>query len=149
MTFCWLNSLLWNFKYYILCASNIFKSHQSKIRNKLPKHFWIRNTRAWEVATDVNGVDPCKSRRYTCVRSKNWCVIVTMMLRNCLIPTLKAPYMYTLEKRKSMSCHWMLKLSLKHKIIKVMIQEKVIYPPGMNLLTFLNTFVYNNMVYRL
>lgn len=77
---------------------------------------------------------------------KNGCVIVTMMIRNCLIPTLKA--LYTSEKI-SMTCHWMLKLSLKHKIIKVMIQNEVIYPPGMNLLPFLKTFVYNDIFYRL
>lgn len=69
---------------------------------------------------------------------KNGCVIVKMMIRNCLIPTLKA--LYTSEKKISMTCQWMLKLSLKYKIIKVIIQDEVIYPPGMNLLTFLNTF---------
>ncbi|XP_052702119.1 uncharacterized protein LOC128178800 isoform X2 [Crassostrea angulata] len=58
---------------------------------------------------------------------KNGCVIVTMMIRNCLIPTLKA--LYTSEKRINMTCQWMLKLSLKYKIIKVMIQDEVIYPP--------------------
>lgn len=76
---------------------------------------------------------------------KNGCVIVTMMIRNCLIPTLKA--LYTSEKRIDMTCQWMLELSLKYKIIKVMIQDEVIYPPGMNLLTFLNTFL-QNIVYQ-
>lgn len=58
---------------------------------------------------------------------KTGCVIVTMMIRNCLIPKLKA--LYTSEKL-TLTCHWMLKLSLKHKIIKVMIQDEIIYPPG-------------------
>lgn len=58
---------------------------------------------------------------------KTGCVIVTMMIRNCLIPTLRA--LYTSEKL-TLTCHWMLKLSLKHKIMKVMIQDEVIYPPG-------------------
>lgn len=58
---------------------------------------------------------------------KTGCVIVTMMIRNCLIPTLKA--LYTSEKL-TLTCHRMLKLSLKHKIIKVMIQDEIIYPPG-------------------
>lgn len=58
---------------------------------------------------------------------KTGCVILTMMIRNCLIPTLKA--LYSSEKL-TLTCHWMLKLSLKHKIIKVVIQDEVIYPPG-------------------
>lgn len=58
---------------------------------------------------------------------KTGCVIVTMMIRNCLIPKLRA--LYTSEKL-TLTCHWMLKLSLKHKIMKVMIQDEVIYPPG-------------------
>nr|XP_034326955.1 uncharacterized protein LOC105349046 isoform X4 [Crassostrea gigas] len=57
---------------------------------------------------------------------KTGCVIVTMMIRNCLIPKLRA--LYTSEKL-TLTCHWMLKLSLKHKIMKVMIQDEVIYPP--------------------
>lgn len=63
---------------------------------------------------------------------QNGCVIVTMMIRNCLIPTLKA--LYTSEKI-GMTCHWMLKLSLKYKIMKVMIQDEILYPPGMYLPT--------------
>lgn len=55
---------------------------------------------------------------------KNGCVIVTFMLRNCLVPTLKT--LYTSEKI-SMTCQWMLKLSLKYKVMKVMIKEEVIY----------------------
>lgn len=58
---------------------------------------------------------------------KTGCVIVTMMIRKCLIPTLKA--LYTSEKL-TLTSHWMLKMSLKHKIIKVMIQDEIIYPPG-------------------
>lgn len=59
---------------------------------------------------------------------KNGCVIVTFMLRNCLVPTLKT--LYTSEKI-SMTCQWMLKLSLKYKVMKVMIKEEVIYMSGM------------------
>lgn len=58
---------------------------------------------------------------------KTGCVIVTMMIRNCLIPSLKA--LYTSEKL-TLTCHWMLKLSLKYKIMKVVIKEDVLYPPG-------------------
>lgn len=58
---------------------------------------------------------------------KTGCVIVTMMIRNCLIPTLRA--LYTPEKL-TLICHWMLKLSLKYEIIKVMIQDEVIYRLG-------------------
>lgn len=57
---------------------------------------------------------------------QNGCVIVTMMIRNCLIPKLKA--IYTSEKI-SMTCQWMLKLSMKYQIIKVMIQDEILYPP--------------------
>lgn len=58
---------------------------------------------------------------------KTGCVIVTMMIRNCLIPSLKA--LYTSEKL-TLTCHWMLKLSLKYKIMKVVIKDDVLYPPG-------------------
>lgn len=53
---------------------------------------------------------------------KTGCVIVTMMIRKCLIPTLK--------EKLTLTSHWMLKMSLKHKIIKVMIQDEIIYSPG-------------------
>lgn len=55
---------------------------------------------------------------------KSGCVIVTFMIRNCLIPKLRR--LYTSE-RESMTCQWMLKLPLKYKIMKVMIQDDVIY----------------------
>lgn len=55
---------------------------------------------------------------------KSGCVIVTLMIRNCLIPKLRK--LYTSE-RGSMTCQWMLKLPLKYKIMKVMIQDHVIY----------------------
>lgn len=58
---------------------------------------------------------------------KSGCSIVTMMIRNCLIPTLKA--LYTPEKL-TLTCDQMQKLSLKHKIVKVMIQDEVVYPHG-------------------
>lgn len=53
---------------------------------------------------------------------KTGCVIVTFMIRNCLIPTLRS--LYTPEK---LAYQWMLKLPLKHKIMKVMIEDEVIY----------------------
>lgn len=53
---------------------------------------------------------------------KTGCVIVTFKIRNCLIPTLRA--LYTPHK---MAYQWMLKLPLKHKILKVMIEDEVIY----------------------
>lgn len=59
---------------------------------------------------------------------KNGCVIVTFMLRNCLVPTLKTLYM---SEKISMTCQWMLKLSLKYKVMKVMIKDEVIYMSGM------------------
>lgn len=55
---------------------------------------------------------------------KTGCVIVTLMIRNCLIPKLRK--LYTSEKG-SMTCQWMLKLPLKYKIMKVMIQDDLIY----------------------
>lgn len=58
---------------------------------------------------------------------KTGCVIVTFMIRNCLIPTLRS--LYTLEK---LAYQWMLKLPLKHKIMKVMIEDEVIYMSGMS-----------------
>lgn len=58
---------------------------------------------------------------------KSGCVIVTFMIRNCLIPKLRR--LYTSE-RESMTCQWMLKLPLKYKIMKVMIQDDVIYMSG-------------------
>lgn len=60
---------------------------------------------------------------------KNGCVIVTLMIRNCLIPKLRK--LYTSEKR-SMTCQWMLKFPLKYKILKVMIQDDLIYMSGMS-----------------
>lgn len=51
------------------------------------------------------------------------CVIVTFMIRNCLIPTLRAFYM---SEKPSMACHQ----KLKHKIIKVIINDEVVYTPG-------------------
>lgn len=53
---------------------------------------------------------------------KSGCVIVTFKIRNCLIPTLRA--LYTPHK---MAYQWMLKLPLKHKILKVMIEDELIY----------------------
>lgn len=58
---------------------------------------------------------------------KSGCVIVTFKIRNCLIPTLRA--LYTPHK---MAYQWMLKLPLKHKILKVMIEDEVIYMSGMS-----------------
>lgn len=55
---------------------------------------------------------------------KTGCVIVTLMIRNCLIPKLRK--LYTSEKG-SMTCQWMLKLPLKYKLMKVMIQDDLIY----------------------
>lgn len=57
---------------------------------------------------------------------KTGCVIVTFMIRNCLIPTLRS--LYTPEK---LAYQWMLKLPLKHKIVKVIIEDEVIYMSGM------------------
>lgn len=61
---------------------------------------------------------------------KNGCVIVTFMIRNCLISKLRA--LYTPEKR-SMTCQWMLKLPLKYKVLKVIVQDETIYPSGISL----------------
>lgn len=55
---------------------------------------------------------------------KSGCVIVTFMIRNCLIPKLRKLYK---SEKGSMACQWMFKLPLKYKIIKVMIQEDLIY----------------------
>lgn len=60
---------------------------------------------------------------------KTGCVIVTLMIRNCLIPKLRK--LYTSEKG-SMTCQWMLKLPLKYKLMKVMIQDDLIYMSGMS-----------------
>lgn len=60
---------------------------------------------------------------------KTGCVIVTLMIRNCLIPKLRK--LYTSEK-ESMTCQWMLKLPLKYKLMKVMIQDDLIYMSGMS-----------------
>lgn len=61
---------------------------------------------------------------------KKGCVIVTFMIRNCLISKLRE--LYTPEKR-SMTCQWMLKLPLKYKVLKVIVQDETIYPSGMSL----------------
>lgn len=58
---------------------------------------------------------------------KTGCVIVTFMIRNCLIPTLRSLY-----KPEKLAYQWMLKLPLKHKIMKVMIEDEVIYMSGMS-----------------
>nr|XP_022334764.1 uncharacterized protein LOC111131490 isoform X2 [Crassostrea virginica] len=55
---------------------------------------------------------------------KEGCVIVTFMIRNCLIPKLKAIY---LSEKQNMTCQWMLKLPLKFKIMKIIIQDDVLY----------------------
>lgn len=53
---------------------------------------------------------------------KNGCVIVTFMIRNCLISKLRA--LYTPENR-SMTCQRM--FPLKFKVLKVIIQDEIIY----------------------
>lgn len=58
---------------------------------------------------------------------KEGCVIVTFMIRNCLIPKLKAIY---LSEKQNMTCQWMLKLPLKFKIMKIIIQDDVLYMSG-------------------
>nr|XP_022332998.1 uncharacterized protein LOC111130340 isoform X2 [Crassostrea virginica] len=55
---------------------------------------------------------------------KEGCVIVTFMIRNCLIQKLKAIY---LSEKQNMTCQWMLKLTLKFKIMKIIIQDDVLY----------------------
>ncbi|XP_056021854.1 uncharacterized protein LOC125649231 isoform X2 [Ostrea edulis] len=55
---------------------------------------------------------------------KNGCVVVTFMIRNCLIPSLRTLY---LPSKRSMTCQWMLKLPLHYKTVKVMIEDDVIY----------------------
>lgn len=57
---------------------------------------------------------------------KTGCVIVTFMIRNCLTPKLRS--LYTPEK---LAYQWMLNLPLKHKIVKVIIEDEVIYMSGM------------------
>ena len=76
------------------------------------------------------------------------CVIVTFMIRNCLIPTLRAFYM---SEKPSMACHQ----KLKHKIIKVIINDEVVYTPG-TILKFLciclqkcNTDHFDNFMIRI
>lgn len=54
---------------------------------------------------------------------RNGCVIVTFMIRNCLIPTLRAFY---LSEKQTMAFHG----ELKHKIINVTIKDDVLYMPG-------------------
>lgn len=54
---------------------------------------------------------------------KEGCVIVTFMIRNCLLPSLKA--FYESEKRNT-TCQW----ELKFKIMKVMIEDRVVYMSG-------------------
>lgn len=54
---------------------------------------------------------------------KNGCVIVTFMIRNCLISKLRA--LYTPENR-SMTCQRM--FPLKFKVLKVIVQDETIYP---------------------
>lgn len=68
---------------------------------------------------------------------KNGCVIVTFMIRHYLISKLKA--LYTPEKR-SMTCQRMLKLPLKFKVLKVIVQDETIYPSGVYLYVFLVSF---------
>lgn len=68
---------------------------------------------------------------------KNGCVIVTFMIRNYLISKLRA--FYTPEKR-SMTCQMMLKLPLKFKVLKVIVQDETIYPSGMYLYVSLVSF---------
>lgn len=64
---------------------------------------------------------------------KSGCVIVTFMIRNCLIPKLKT--LYT-SKEGSTTSQWMSKL--QYKIIKIMVQDEVIFMSGMSLsLTFI------------
>lgn len=58
---------------------------------------------------------------------KNGCVVVTFMIRNCLIPSLRTLY---LPSKRSMTCQWMLKLPLHYKTVKVMIEDDVIYMSG-------------------
>ena len=59
---------------------------------------------------------------------KEGCVIVTFMIRNCLIPSLKD--LYSSEKQY-MVCQCMLKLQFKFQIMKVVIEDDVVYMSGM------------------
>lgn len=60
---------------------------------------------------------------------KEGCVIVTFMIRNCLIPSLKD--LYSSEKQ-NMVCQWMLKLQFKYKIMKVVIEDDEVFMSGMS-----------------
>lgn len=60
---------------------------------------------------------------------KEGCVIVTFMIRNCLIPSLKDLYS---SGKQNMVCQWMLKLQFKYKIMKVVIEDDVVYMSGMS-----------------
>nr|XP_022334759.1 uncharacterized protein LOC111131489 isoform X3 [Crassostrea virginica] len=55
---------------------------------------------------------------------QNGCVIVTFMIRKCLIPKLRE--LYTSEK-ENLICQWMFKLSLKYKVVRVMIEEDEVF----------------------
>lgn len=59
---------------------------------------------------------------------QNGCVIVTFMIRKCLIPKLRE--LYTSEK-ENLICQWMFKLSLKYKVVRVMIEEDEVFMCGM------------------
>lgn len=62
---------------------------------------------------------------------KNGCVIVTFMIRNCLISKLRA--LYTPENR-SMTCQRM--FPLKFKVLKVIVQDEAIFPSGLYICLF-------------
>lgn len=58
---------------------------------------------------------------------KNGCVIISFMIRKCLIPKLRA--FYTSENIRIHVCLWMT-MTLKYNIMKVMIQNEPIYNCG-------------------
>lgn len=73
---------------------------------------------------------------------KNGCVIVTFMIRNCLISKLRA--LYTPENR-SMTCQRM--FPLKFKVLKVIIQDEIIYQSGMYLYVSLRRLLGQNKIH--
>lgn len=54
------------------------------------------------------------------------CVIVTFMIRKCLIQNLRSFYSDK-TSTKYMAYRWMMKLPLRYKVVKVIIEEEIVY----------------------
>jgi hypothetical protein len=73
------------------------------------------------------------------------CVIVTFMIRNCLIHNLRSFYSDKTSK-KYMAYRWMMTLPLQYKVVKVIIEEEVVYAASECIYCFLFENIYLSLL---